>query len=64
MATNPPGSAGARDDRRRRFVFLLLGLILALLIAFGGAFLAVVSQNPGAQPTGAATSYGTPIPSP
>jgi uncharacterized protein (UPF0333 family) len=37
---------------------LLLLIVAALLIAWGGAYLAVVSQNPGVQPAGAATAYG------
>lgn len=42
---------------------LILLAVAALLIAWGGAYLAVVSQNPGSQPTGVATNYG-PSPAP
>jgi ABC-type transporter Mla subunit MlaD len=41
-----------------RFRILLLLVAAALLIAWGGAYLAVVSQNPGGQPTGVETAYG------
>jgi hypothetical protein len=42
---------------------LIVLAIAALLIAWGGAYLAVVSQNPSGQPAGAATAYG-PVSSP
>jgi hypothetical protein len=42
---------------------LVVLVIAALLIAWGGAYLAVVSQNPSGQPAGAATNYG-PTPAP
>ena len=41
-----------------RFRAFLILIAAALVIAWGGAYLAVVSQNPGAQPAGAATAYG------
>ena len=37
---------------------LILLAVAALLLAWGGAYLAVVSQNPSGQPAGAATNYG------
>ena len=37
---------------------LILLVIVAFFLAIGGAYLAVVSQNPSGQPAGAATNYG------
>jgi hypothetical protein len=37
---------------------LVLLVIVSFFLAVGGAYLAVVSQNPSGQPAGAATNYG------
>ena len=41
MATNPSGGG------RPRGLYLLIAAVVALLIAIGGSYAAVVSQNPG-----------------
>jgi hypothetical protein len=41
-----------------RFRAFLLLIVAALVIAWVGAYLAVVSQNPEGQPAGAPTAYG------
>lgn len=38
--------------------FLILLVVVSLFLAWGGAYLAVVSQNPGDQPKGPETVYG------
>jgi hypothetical protein len=38
--------------------FLILIVFISLCLAWGGAYLAVVSQNPGKQPNEPGTLYG------
>ncbi len=41
-----------------RVRLLILLVIISLCLAWGGAYLAAVSQNPGRQPNGPGTDYG------